>query len=294
MKIGLQLPHFRPANAATMRSWLIDTARTADQGGFDSLWFMDHFFQLGGWLGKPEEDMLEGYTALGFVAGVTERIKLGLLVGGVIYRQPALVVKSISTLDVLSAGRAYLGIGAAWYELESKSLGFPFPSLKERFEWLEEGLQIFHRMFDDADNSAYAGTHNQLDYPVNHPQPLTKPHPPILIGGMGPKKTLRMVAQYADACNFFAGAGMERLEESLGVLQEHCVVLGRDYDEIEKTVLATVENPQEGGIAAAGELATDLQALGFEHVIFNVNGLYSPETMQALVENLVPVVHALP
>lgn len=293
MKIGLQLPHFRPATGPTMRSWLIETVQAADKGGVDSLWFMDHFFQLGGWLGEPEDDMLEGYTALGFVAGVTERINMGLLVGGVIYRQPALVAKAISTLDVLSAGRAYLGIGAAWYEHESNSLGFPFPPLKERFERLEEALQIFQRMFADDDNSAFAGDHYQLAYPVNHPQPVSKPHPPILIGGMGPKKTLRMVAQYADACNFFAGRGMDLLQERLGVLQEHCVRLGRDYDEIEKTVLATIENPLDGGIETAENLAADLAKLGFQHVIYNVNGLYSPETMQALVENLVPAVHEI-
>ncbi len=161
MKIGMQIPHFKPSTPATMRGWLTDTVQTIDQGGFDSLWVMDHFFQLGTWLGKAETEMVEGYTTLGFFAGLTQNVKLGLMVGGVIYRPPAIVVKSVSTLDVLSGGRVYFGIGAAWYEHETRSLGMRFPPIKERFEMLEEMLQIAKKMWA-GDTSPYEGKHYQL------------------------------------------------------------------------------------------------------------------------------------
>jgi len=151
VKIGLQIPQFKPSTPETMRSWLKDTVQTVDQGGFDSLWVMDHFFQLGRWMGEPETEMIEGYTTLGFFAGLTEKVKIGLMVGGVIYRHPAVVIKIVSTLDVLSGGRAYFGIGAAWYEHETKSLGMRFPPMKERFEQLEEILQIAHHMWEGVD-----------------------------------------------------------------------------------------------------------------------------------------------
>jgi F420-dependent oxidoreductase-like protein len=286
MKIGLQIPHFRPSTPATMRDWFIDTIQAVDQGGFDSLWVMDHFFQLDNWLGRPETEMVEGYTTLGFFAGMTVNVKIGLLVGGVIYRHPALVVKMVSTLDVLSGGRAYFGIGAAWNEYETKSLGMIFPSKKERFERLEDMLQIALHMWS-GDTSAYKGRHTQLPYPVNCPQPLTKPHPPILIGGMGPTKTLRMVAQYADACNFFGGSGDELLNDRLEILKDHCRLLGRPYEQIEKTVLQTADF-EKGNTKDIIGCARSLQKMGFEHVIFNIRGDYSAENLKRFTDEIIP------
>src|SRR6185437_3600761 len=170
--------------------------------GFASIWVMDHFFQIA-MMGAPEEPMLESYSTLSYLAGATKRVKLGTMVTGVVYRHPGILVKTVTTLDVLSGGRAYLGIGAAWNEQEARGLGVPFPALKERFERLEETLQIAHQMWS-GDRSPYNGRYYQLTDPLNSPQPLTKPHPPIMIGGGGEQKTLRLVAQYGDACNLFA------------------------------------------------------------------------------------------
>ena len=286
MRIGLQLPHFRPSTPDTMRGWLIDTVQTVDQGGFDSLWVMDHFFQLGGWLGEPEKEMIEGYTTLGFFAGITEKVKIGLLVGGVIYRHPAIVIKAVSTLDALSGGRAYFGIGAAWNEHETTSLGMTFPPTKERFEKLEEILQIAKHMWS-GNTSPYEGKHFELPYPVNNPQPLSQPHPPILIGGMGPKKTLRFVAQYGDACNFFGGHETELIKERLEILRGHCQDIGRPYEEIEKTILQTADF-EEGNAQDVIARGVALREMGFEHVIFNVKGLYTPETLRLFTDEIIP------
>lgn len=286
MKIGLQIPHFRPSTPETMRAWLMDTVKRVDQGGFDSLWVMDHFFQLGMWLGEPEEEMIEGYTTLGFFAGITERVKIGLLVGGVIYRHPAVVIKMISTLDVLSGGRTYFGIGAAWYELETKSLGMRFPPTRERFEQLEEILQIAKHMWS-GDTSPYEGVHFKLPYPVNNPQPLSKPHPPIMIGGMGPKKTLRMVAQYGDACNFFGRSEDELLKERLQILREHCQDVGRPYEEIEKTALQTA-NLEKSGVKEVIARGEALREMGFEHLIFNLEGDYSAQALETFTGEIIP------
>jgi F420-dependent oxidoreductase-like protein len=286
MRIGLQIPHFRPSTPENMRSWLIETAQTADQDGFDSLWVMDHFFQLGRWLGEPEREMIEGYTTLGFFAGVTEKIRIGLLVGGVIYRHPALVIKMVSTLDVLSGGRTYFGIGAAWYEHETKSLGMRFPPTPERFEQLEEILQLAKHMWA-GDTSPFEGKHFQLPYPVNNPQPLNKPHPPILIGGMGPKKTLRFVAEYGDACNFFGASADDVLKERLDILKGHCHHLSRPYEEIEKTVLQTADF-EEGSVKDVISRGNALRELGFEHIIFNVKGEYTPKTLKCFTDEVIP------
>lgn len=286
MRIGLQLPHFRPSTPETMRSWLKDTAQTVDQGGFDSLWVMDHFYQLGGWLGKPETEMIEGYTTLGFLAAITEKVNIGLMVGGVIYRHPALVIKMVSTLDVLSGGRTYFGIGAAWYEHETKSLGMKFPPTKERFEQLEDILQLAKHMWS-GDTSAFQGLQFHIPYPVNNPQPLSKPHPSILIGGMGPKKTLRYVAQYGDACNFFGGSEDEVLIERLEILKGHCQDVGRPYEEIEKTALQTADF-EKGDVQDVIDRGQALGAMGFEHIIFNVKGLYTRETLEKFTKEIIP------
>jgi len=263
-----------------------DTVQTVDQGGFDSLWVMDHFFQLGMWLGEAEDVMIEGYSTLGFFAGLTKNVTIGLMVGGVIYRHPALVVKTISTLDVLSGGRAYFGIGAAWYDHETKSLGMRFPPTVERFEQLEEMLKIAKHMWS-GDASPIEGKHFNLPYPVNNPQPLQKPHPPILIGGMGPKKTLRFVAQYGDACNFFGGAEDDLLKERLDILKGHCDDVGRSFKEIEKTTLVTADF-EKGGVKETLERANTLKDMGFEHILFNVKGLYTPETLKLFTDEIIP------
>jgi F420-dependent oxidoreductase-like protein len=197
---------------------------------------MDHLFQMDHFA-DAAEPMLEGYTTLGYLAGVTERIRLGLLVTGVTYRHPGVLAKVMTTVDVLSNGRGELGIGAAWYEREHVGLGVPYPPLAERFERLEETLQICLQMWSD-DNGAYEGTHYQLAETLNSPQSLTRPHPPIMIGGSGEKKTLRLVAKYGDACNLFVNTPDDAVHK-LSVLRQHCANEGTDYDRIRKTMLYT-------------------------------------------------------
>ena len=203
---------------------------------------MDHWFQMET-LGGPPEPMLEGYTTLGYLAAVTERVRLSLLVTGVTYRHPGLLAKTVTTLDVLSGGRAMLGIGAAWYDREHAGLGVPFPPMRERFERLEETLQVVTQMWA-GDATPYAGAHYQLAEPVLVPPPVQQPHPPIMIGGSGEKKTLRMVAQYADACNIFGGDPAD-IEHKLSVLRGHCDTLGTDYDAIEKTMIVSADPTED-------------------------------------------------
>ncbi|GAB4518968.1 MAG: LLM class F420-dependent oxidoreductase [Anaerolineae bacterium] len=288
MRIGLQLPYF---NFPDLRGTLASIARKADESGFYSLWVMDHFFQLGGpFLGEAEEPMLEGYTTLSYLAGVTENVKLGTLVTGVIYRQPALLVKAATTLDVLSGGRAYLGIGAAWYEREALALGFPFPSTSERFERLEEALQIAHQMWSE-NNGAYHGTHYQLQETLNNPQPISQPHPPIMIGGTGEKKTLRFVAQYGDACNIFTQMSHEDLQRKLEILRQHCADVGRNYDDIEKTGLDTAFYNDR--LNSADEIITfcrQLADLGFQHMIFNMPNVQTLEPLEIFAREVIPAV----
>ena len=244
MKIGLQVPNFTwPGGPTNIATKLAEIATAADEAGFASLWVMDHFFQIGSrnpqsGLGPAEDEMLEGYSVLSYLAGITKNVKLGTMVTGVIYRHPGILAKTATTLDVLSKGRAYLGIGAAWNEREALGLGVPFPPVAERFERLEEALQIVLQMWSGK-RAPYHGKYYQLAETLNSPQPLTKPHPPILIGGSGEKKTLRLVAQYADACNLFAAPDSEVLRHKLDVLKAHCERLGRDYAAIEKTTLGT-------------------------------------------------------
>ena len=193
MKIGLQIPNFTyPEGPRKLGSKLAEIARTADNVGFSSIWVMDHFFQIGSrdrsmGLGPAEDEMLEGYSTLSYLAGITKKVTLGTLVSGVVYRHPGILVKTVTTLDVLSGGRAYLGIGAAWNEREAQGLGIPFPSVKERFERLAETLEIAKQMWSN-NNGAYTGKHFQLAETLCNPRPISKPHPPILIGGSGKRK----------------------------------------------------------------------------------------------------------
>ena len=299
MKIGLQVPNFTwPGGPATIGPTLANIARAADAAGFASLWVMDHFFQIGSrdramGLGPAEDEMLEAYTALAYLAAHTTRVKLGAMVTGVIYRYPGLLVKTVTTLDVLSGGRAYLGIGAAWNEREALGLGVPFPSVKERFERLEEALQIAKQMWSD-EVKPYAGKHYQLAETLNHPQPLSRPHPPILIGGSGEKKTLRLVAQYGDACNLFARLGPEVMRDKLEVLRRHCDEVGRDYAEIEKTSLNTIHlAPGKQSPAEVIQWCQTLAAIGIQQAIFNMPNVHELTPLETFGRDIIPAVVAL-
>lgn len=297
MRLGLQVSYFTwPGAPATIGPTFGRIARNAEEAGLASLWVMDHFFQIGV-IGPPELDMLEGYTALAFAAGQTSRIELGTLVTGVTYRYPALLVKTVTTLDVLSSGRAWLGIGAAWNEEEHRGLGVPFPPVSTRFELLEDTLQVAHRMWA-GDESPYAGTHVRLDRPLNIPQAVRRPHPPILVGGGGEQKTLRLVAQYADACNLFERAlGPEGLAHKCAVLRRHCDDLGRDYAEIDKTVLSPLTLSPDGRrsspsgrptstVAEAVERFGTLAATGIDTAILSM-GNDTEDSAYELVADLV-------
>lgn len=231
MKIGVhQIAFTVPDGTPGIAPELARLANAVEEAGVTHLSVMDHYFQMEQIL-PATDPMLEGYTTLGFLAAHTKTVRLGLLVTGVTYRHPGLLAKIVSTLDVLSEGRAELGIGAAWYEREHKGLGVPYPSTAERFERLEETLQICRQMWDQGNDGPYEGKHYQLAETLCHPAPISKP--PILIGGGGEKKTLRFVAKYADACNIFGGP--DEVAHKLDVLRRHCEEVGRDYDEIEKT-----------------------------------------------------------
>jgi len=294
MKIGLQIPSFTwPGGPANIAPKLAEIAKTAEEAGFYSVWVMDHFFQLEPMLGKAEEPMLEGYSTLTYLAALTERVKLGTLVTGVIYREPGLLVKLATNLDVLSGGRAYLGIGAAWYDREARGLGFDFPPMKDRFELLEEALQITHLMWSDKVD-AYNGNRYQLEESLCSPMPLTKPHPPIMIGGVGEQKTLRFVAQYGDACNLFARAGADVLRHKLDVLRGHCEAVGRPYGDIEKTALATA-HLAAGRMTPEEVIATcqQMASIGIEHLIFNMPNVHDIAPLEMFGKEIIPAVASL-
>jgi len=290
VRIGLQIPDFNGAGgSARLGSQVAVVARTADEAGFDSIGVMDHFFQIG-LIGPPEQDMLEAYTTLGYLAACTSRARLLTLVTGVVYRHPGILVKTVTTLDVLSGGRAWLGIGAAWNEDESRGLGIPFPPLAERFERLEETLRICLQMWQ-GNEEAFRGRHYQLSRPLNHPPAVTRPHPPIMIGGSGERKTLRLVAQYAQACNLFPGPN---LGHKLDVLRAHCEAVGRDYDEIEKTVLYRFDVGAHGERVqqVIDELAS-LAELGFGTAIGGVEGVWSLTPLELIGSEVIPAVAGL-
>jgi len=288
MRIGLQIPSFTwPGGSAEIGPRLAEIVQTADQAGFSSIWLMDHFFQIE-MIGPADEPMLEGYTTLGYIAALTQRVRLGLLVTGIIYRHPGILAKTVSTLDVLSGGRATLGIGAAWFEREANGLGVPYPPLTTRFEQLEETLQIVKQMWSD-EVGPYEGQHFHLAETLNQPQPLSKPHPPILIGGMGEGKTLRLVAQYANACNLFAFVGNEVLAHKLKVLKNHCETIGRNYDDIERTVLGTANfNEMKAGDII--DLCRGLAEIGIQQAIFNMHDIETIKPLEIFANEIIPAV----
>jgi F420-dependent oxidoreductase-like protein len=285
MELGVHVADFTwPGGAPTLARDLRTVAVSADELGFGTLSVMDHVWQIRG-IGPTEHDMLEAYTALGYLAAHTSRIELLAWVTAVVYREPGLLAKAVTTLDVLSEGRAWFGIGAAWNEEESRGLGLPFPPTAERFERLEEALQICQQMWSD-DDGPYVGAHYHLGRTLNVPQSLRRPHPPILVGGGGERKTLRLVAQYADACNLF---GSPELEHKLDVLRQHCEDVGRDYDEIRKTVMIRLDPGANGEkvdeLLAQLEQFAELGVTLVHGVVPNVSAI---TPLQILSERVIP------
>jgi F420-dependent oxidoreductase-like protein len=292
VKLGLQIPSFTwPGGTAEIAPTLARIVRTADDIGLDSIWVMDHFFQIRS-VGRTEEPMLEGMTTLGWIAANTKRARLGLMVGGVHYRRPGLWVKATTTLDVLSGGRAWLGIGAAWNKEESDALGFPFPPLGDRFELLEETLQIAHGMWSGARGSeeAFEGRHVTAARLLNSPQSLSRPRPPIMVGGGGERKTLRLVAKYADATNVFGGP--EGIHRKYEILRRHCEEVGRDFDEIERSTLQSI-NFERDSADHIVERFGDLSDVGVEHVIVSIRDVWNLANLERMGRDIVPQVRDL-
>jgi F420-dependent oxidoreductase-like protein len=283
MRLGLHYwTYSTPPDPAEIAPTLAETARIAEQAGVSTFTVMDHYFQMEH-AGSAAEPMLEAYTTLGHVAALTERMTLGVLVTGVMYRHPGLLAKIVTTLDVLSRGRARLGVGASWYEREQRGLGVPVVPVAERFERLEETLQICLQMWSD-DNGPFDGRHYQLAESLCVPPPISQPHPPILVGGGGEKRTLRLAARYADACNVF-GTSPADVAHKLDVLRSHCDAEGRDYDRIDKTVLAVlpVLADVDGFVAAAREYA----ALGVTEIA-TMPDRHPVEFAEQLAEKVLP------
>ena len=294
MKLGLQISSFTWSGGdAAIADTFGTIVRAADDAGFDSIWVMDHFIQIGS-VGKPDEPMLEGLTALGYAAALTRRARLGLMVGGIHYRTAGLWVKAVTTLDVLSGGRAYFGIGAAWNEQESRAWGFSMPPLGARFEMLEETLQLAHAAWtgEQGTRQRFEGSHYQASDPLNAPQALSRPRPPILIGGGGERRTLKLVAKYADACNVF-GTDPAQLRHKYDVLARHCEAVGRDYAEIEKTFLASVSITPDGARrsltpeAMVERLGRTAEA-GAQHAIVGIRGVEDVSKLELIGRDVIP------
>jgi len=298
MKLGLQITAFKwPGGPAAIGPTLARIVRQADDVGFDSIWVMDHFFQIRG-VGPEEDPMLEGWTTLGFMAAHSSRARLGLMVGGVHYRYPGLWVKAATTLDVLSGGRAWLGIGAAWNESESRALGFPFPSLADRFEMLEETLRISHGMFagERGSEAEFLGRQYQATRLLNSPQSISRPRVPIMVGGGGEKKTLRLVAQYADACNVFGAP--EAIARKYDILRAHCEAVGRDPDEIERSTLQNIDPIVPGGrgresVAQIVDRIGDLADAGAQHVVLGMPDLSDGGRLELIGRDILPAIRDL-
>ena len=289
MKLGLHISDFTwDGGAPELRFKLGEIAKRAEDAGVDRISVMDHVWQIGP-LGPPEHEMLEAYTALGWLAAKTERVKLLTMVTAVVYREPGLLAKAVTTLDVLSGGRAILGIGAAWNAEESAGLGLLFPPVSERFERLEEAILICKQMWS-GDESPFDGRHYQLARTLNSPQVLSRPHPPILIGGAGEKKTLRLVAKYADACNI-AAYNLDETAHKLDVLRQHCANEGRDYDEIEKTAQFRYDLGENGeNVGQVIEYLHQMAELGFAQVHGTLRRVSEPGQLDLLAERVIPAV----
>jgi F420-dependent oxidoreductase-like protein len=310
VRLGLYCNHFNwPGGESVIRPGLSDLAREAEAAGFSSFWLMDHFFQLPRH-GNIDDPMLEAYSTLGFIAAITKTMQLGTMVTGITYRHPGVLVKAVTTLDVLSGGRAALGIGAAWFGQEHDGLGIPFPPLATRFEMLEEALQIAHQMWRD-DRAPHNGKNFQLAEPISRPRSIQQPHPPIVVGGRGERKTLRLVAHYGDACNFSmfhhgpdlsSPEAMAEVRQKLEVLRGHCEALGRPHDEIERTVLGWLPislEPHPGSFTpgAAVEVCRQYAELGFDHLMIATSTLFPEGTDSAIMAafrgEIIPAVAAI-
>jgi alkanesulfonate monooxygenase len=286
MEIGLALSNFTwPGGPDQLASDFARTARLAEDVGFSKLSVMDHLWQIPS-IGPAEHEMLEAYTALGFLAACTERVELLAFVTAATYRDPGLLAKAVTTLDVLSHGRAWLGIGAGWNEQESAGLGLFFPPRAERFERLEEAIQICLQMWAE-DDAPFHGKHYTLERTLNSPQSVRRPHPPIMVGGAGEKKTLRLVAKYAQACNLFASP---ELQHKLDVLRQHCADVGRDYDEIQKSVLVPLQDPGPTGehVDEILERLRGLASLGITYVHTGVPDLSAARPLELFGERIIP------
>jgi F420-dependent oxidoreductase-like protein len=307
MKVGIAVTDFSwPVPNERIGPIVVGLARRADEAGFDSLWTMDHFFQIRITGLPPDSPMLEAYATLATMAAHTRSIRLGTLVTSVAYRHPGVLIKTVTTLDVLTGGRIIFGVGAgapwntlpegvAARDVETFGLGIPFPPLAERFERLEELLQIAHRMWG-GDETPYAGRHYQLLRPLNSPNSVQRPHPPIMIGGSGETKTLRLVARYGDMCNLFdlPGTGFaDNLRHKLDVLREHCRAAGRDYGEIEKTTATMFDPGAADGTRRLADHLTELAELGIDHAIISPRGPLTDAGLDALADILTDV-HAIP
>jgi F420-dependent oxidoreductase-like protein len=285
MKLGLQIPRWQWAGGpAACGPTLARIAQAAEAAGYDSLWLMDHLFQIRS-IGAVDEPMLEAYTTLGYIAARTQRLRLGTLVTAATYRHPGVLLKQVTTLDVLSGGRAWLGLGAGWYEREARGLGLPLPRRAERFAWLEDTLRLAHHAWG-GDQTPFSGRRLVAQEPILSPAPLSRPRPPILIGGGGEQKTLRLVARYADACNLFARLGSAELARKLAVLDAHCAIEGRDPSSIERTVLS-----QWDPVRRAGQIVEQLgefRRLGIGTVIASLRDVQSTAPIEAVGRDVLP------
>jgi F420-dependent oxidoreductase-like protein len=297
VKFGLQVSSFTwPGGAPALAGHLERVVRTADEVGFDSIWVMDHLFQIRS-VGAVDEPMLEGWTALGFIGAHTKRARIGLMVGGIHYRQPGIWIKAATTLDVLTGGRAWLGLGAAWNQQESEGLGFDFPPLGVRFEQLEDTLRIAHEMFDGAQGSgrAYRGRQYQPTRLLNSPQSISRPRVPIMIGGGGEQKTLRLVAQYADAANVFGGP--EKIHHKWEVLRAHCEAVGRPFEDIERSTLQGNLNVTADGRDRSSTPAEvvdwfgELGDAGAQHILFSVQDVWQTDRLELLGKTVLSELH---
>jgi len=287
MKVGLHISDFTwEGGAEELRFRLADIAQRAELAGVDRISVMDHVWQIGP-IGPPEHEMLEAYTALGWLAAKTERVRLLTMVTAVVYREPGLLAKAMTTLDVLSGGRSILGIGAAWNEDEARGLGLPFPPTAERFERLEEAILICKQMWSGSE-APFEGKHYHLARTLNSPQALSRPHPPILIGGAGEKKTLRLVARYADACNI-AAYDPAQAAHKLEVLREHCVTEGRDYGEIEKTAQTRFDLGENGeNVQRTIESLHEVAEMGFTVAHGSLLGVSKNRQFDLFAERIIP------
>jgi F420-dependent oxidoreductase-like protein len=286
VKLGLQIPRFRfPGGPPQIARSLAEIARAADDAGYASIWLMDHLFQISS-IAKAEDEMLEAYTTLGFLAAHTRRARLGTMVTGVHLRHPGVLIKQVTTLDVVSEGRAWLGIGAGWYARESRGLGVPFPPLRERFERLEETLQIAHHMWC-GDKQPMYGRHFQLAEPLNSPPALSQPRPPILVGGGGERTTLRLVARYADACNLFMRYPKRDLARKLDKLRRYCEEEGRSFDALDRTALGQWDPVKRSPQEIVDQLG-ELHELGFTTAIASLSGVDTLKPIEVMVRDVFP------